>query len=280
MATRVTRSGRQPSKENSDQQLKARWTTTLTKILVDLMVEQVRFGNKQKDTFNRKGWKFINDDFQKRSGLKWSLDQLKTQYDVLKRQHSIMKTLLEQMNFAFDESRGTIRASDEDWEIFIKANPEAETLRTNGCPVYKELCTIFSQTNNTNKDYDLIVKEEIVCPEPLCMIHEPSSESEKQDYGINSKKRVRRGVNQAISEAISEMAAASRHKTTAIEQINNRFSITDCVKALDEVKGIEERLYYAALDLFHKPIARETFLFLRADKRLAWLSRKCSNRSI
>lgn len=280
MSARITRSGRLPPSENSEQQLKARWTTTLTKILVDLMVEQVRFGNKKKDSFNRKGWKSINDNFQKRTGLKWTLEQLKNQYDVLKRQNNIMKILLEHMHFTFDESRGTIKASDEDWEVFIKANPEADTLRANGCPVYKELCIIFSLTNNANKDYTVIVKEEIDCPEPLSMVHEQSSDSEKQDYGPNNRKRVRRGINQSIAEAISEMAAASRQKTAAIEQMSSRFSIADCVKALDEVKGIEERLYYAALDLFHKPLARETFLFLRVDKRLAWLSRKCSNLSM
>ncbi|XP_047311624.1 L10-interacting MYB domain-containing protein-like [Impatiens glandulifera] len=282
--TRVTRSKRQPSsKEISEQQLKAKWTTTLNKILVDIMVEQVRCGNRKKDTFNKKGWKLISDNFHKRSGFKWGEEQIMTQYDVLKKEYNLTKTLLEQSDFIWEESTGTITAKDEDWERFIKANPEGDSLRTNGCPIYKELSTIFSQPPpKTKRDYAMTVKEEISCPEPLNIICDPSSESEKMEHiagSSSSHKRVRRGVDHAIAEAISEMAMASRQRTAAIEELNGRFSILDCVRALDEIKGIEERTYYMALDLFEKRNLRETFLSLQMDKRLAWLSSKGCNLS-
>lgn len=279
--TRVTRSRTQPSKDISEQELKAKWTTTLNKILVDLMVEQVQFGNRKKDSFKKKGWKFIVGEFHKRSGFKWGEEQLMAQYNALKKQHNLMKTLLGQTDFNWDELTGTIIAKDEDWERIIKAYPEADTLKTNGCPVYKELCTIFAPPAKTKKDYTMIVKEEIACPEPINTMCDPSSESERMELvaGSSSHKRVRRGVDHAIAEAISEMASASRQRTAAMEQLNERFSISDCIKALDETRGVEDRIYYMALDLFEKQNFRETFISLRMDKRLAWLSSKCCNLS-
>lgn len=89
------------------------------------------------------------------------------------------------------------------------------------------------------------------------------------------RKKGRRGIDGAIADAILEMAAASRMKTSAIQRWNARYSISKCIQELDAMQGVDEQLYFAALDLFNKAIARETFLSLRADKRLTWLRGKC-----
>lgn len=70
------------------------------------------------------------------------------------------------------------------------------------------------------------------------------------------------------------MATASKLRTAAIQQRSSRYTIVNCIKELDEMKGVEEQVYFAALDLFNKPIAREVFLSLKRDKRLIWLQRQ------
>ncbi|KAK4393876.1 hypothetical protein Sango_1858400 [Sesamum angolense] len=72
------------------------------------------------------------------------------------------------------------------------------------------------------------------------------------------------------------MATATRLRAEAIKNSNGKFSITDCVRALDELQGVDDQVYHAALDLFNNRNARETFLTLRVEKRLIWLQRKFS----
>lgn len=122
----------------------------------------------------------------------------------------------------------------------------------------------------------------------MCLQQESTSESEEVDNvddpdfsqpttpsitGI--RKRGRKGIDDVIAGAILEMAAASKLRTAAIQQCNGRYTITKCIKELDEMQGVDEQLYFAALDLFSKPNAREIFLSLKGEKRLTWLRGKC-----
>lgn len=168
-------------------------------------------------------------------------------------------------------------------------------MKSGGCPIYKELCTIFSEPATNGKHDYLAVSEgehtsEAPCPEFL-NTHQEESSSESQDEedandpqtvqpitptATCSRKRGRRGVDDSIAEAILKMASASKMRTAAIEQHNTKYSIADCIKDLDLMQGVDQQLYFAALDLFNKPNAREIFLSLRKDKRLTWLRRRCS----
>lgn len=180
--------------------------------------------------------------------------------------------------------------------IFSKqGQPDAETLKITGCPIYKELCIIFSEplTNVKREPSGELERgtPSNPCPpepEPLCMPQGSSSESEEvddvDDQDISQpttpcitgvRKRGRKGIDDVIAGAILEMAAASKLRTAAIQQCNARYTITKCIKELDDMQGVDQQLYFAALDLFSKPIARETFLSLKGEKRLTWLRGKC-----
>jgi cell cycle checkpoint protein len=92
----------------------------------------------------------------------------------------------------------------------------------------------------------------------------------------SSRKRGRKGVDNAIADAILEMASASKMRAAAIEQLNSKYSVADCIKYLDLMQGVDQQLYFSALDLFNNPNAREVFLSLKKDKRLTWLHRRCA----
>lgn len=235
------------------------------------------------------------DDFYKKTGLKWGKEQLKNRFGVLRRQNVLVKSLRDQGDFSWNESTGNIIGNDEAWADFIKDHPDAETIKSNGCSIYKQLCTIFSEpTTNGKHDHSVQLRGEVPSSlpslEPLSTIQEESSsESEEAEdvaddhdtiqpssQGINSsRKRGRKGIDDAIAAAIMEMAAASKLRTAAVKQYNSRYSIASCIKELDEMQGVEERVYFVALELFNNPKAREIFLSLQGDKRLTWLHRKC-----
>ena len=89
------------------------------------------------------------------------------------------------------------------------------------------------------------------------------------------RKRSRKATGDAIVDAMLEIAAASKMRAAAIMKNEDRFSISKCIKVLDEMQGVDQRIYYLALDLFENPNAREIFISLKSEKRLPWLQGKC-----
>ncbi|KMT13957.1 hypothetical protein BVRB_4g077920 [Beta vulgaris subsp. vulgaris] len=89
------------------------------------------------------------------------------------------------------------------------------------------------------------------------------------------QKRSRKATGDAIVDAMLEIAAASKMRAAALMKNEERFSISKCIKVLDEMQGVDQCLYFLALDLFENSSARETFIALRSERRLMWLQGKC-----
>lgn len=90
------------------------------------------------------------------------------------------------------------------------------------------------------------------------------------------RKRGRKATGAAIVDAMLEIVAASKMRASAIAKNEERFSINKCIKVLDEMQGVDEGIYFLALDLFEDhPNAREVFISLKDEKRLPWLQGKC-----
>ncbi|KAK1589390.1 hypothetical protein Q3G72_033494 [Acer saccharum] len=260
MARRVTRSKRQLT-QHQEQQPRARWTAFLTKVLVELMVHQVHRGIKKKNFFNKKAWKCICDEFYRKTGLNWDKKQLKNRFSVLRRQYAVVKSLLDRSDFGLDESAGTIVAGDEVWAEYTQGHADGETIRSSGCPLYKQLCSIFSETEIRGDD----------------MGDDKDFQPATPSSTVVSRKGVRKRVDDdAIAGPTFEMAYASNPRTSAVYHGEDRYTITNCIKELDGMKGFEKQVYFAALDLFNHADARETFLSLKGNKRLIWLHRKCN----
>uniref|UniRef100_A0A7N0UFZ6 Myb/SANT-like domain-containing protein n=2 Tax=Kalanchoe fedtschenkoi TaxID=63787 RepID=A0A7N0UFZ6_KALFE len=303
MASRPLRSRRHPELQQ-EQQARAKWTAYLTKILVDSMVQQAQQGNRTRSSFNKTAWISICDDFQLKTGFNWDKEQLKNRYSVLRKQYTLVSSLLAQTDFSFDESTGAILAADDTWDAYVKEHPDAEVLKSSGCPFYRELSIIFADmVSKSNGSYlesvqnnNEVTYYKSSLPDNLTVkVEESSSESEDDAMGDDQdkyeqstprtpsgRKRGRKGVDGSIAAAILEMASASKLKTTAIKLQHSRYSISNCIKELDKLQDVDEDIYYAALDLFDNRVAREMFLSLKVDKRLTWLvgkmrrSRLCS----
>lgn len=155
---------------------------------------------------------------------------------------------------------------------------DIENIKLNGCPLYRQLSLIFSESVTTNgknvpsAELDGALSSE--SEDEMADDQEiPSAMPSSNSTTIQNKGR--KGINDAIARAILEMASASKMRTAAVNYSSSRYSIASCIKELDQMQIVEEQVYLAALDLFHNRNARETFLSLKGDKRLIWLRRKC-----
>lgn len=62
----------------------AKWIYTDEKILVGLMVNQVKKGNRPTTTFSTKAWNEILDELYKKTGNKYEKQQFKTKFNMMR----------------------------------------------------------------------------------------------------------------------------------------------------------------------------------------------------
>ncbi|XP_043714247.1 L10-interacting MYB domain-containing protein-like isoform X2 [Telopea speciosissima] len=307
----------QPNQNQFKQdRLRTRWTASLDKIFADLVVEQVQQGKRSNNVFDKKTWKYIRDEFNKQTGLNFDKKQLRKHLTVLRTRYYNMKSVFDQSGIGFNESQRLLTAGCEPWEDYFEAHPKPEAIKIKECPIYEQLCTIFSESGADgmyaqSSHYAELDRETAIidpagstsCPKAICMavdpstpsvlVHDdPSSPSGVELHTPDGRKKRRskapsspchrrqshEAMNDALAEAMLEMAASSklRAEAAAMSQNNDQFSITNCIRVLDEMPGVNHYLYFAALDLFEKPIPREIFLSLKSEKRLTWLQGKLS----
>lgn len=277
--SRPRRSYRVSNQQSIQDQPRAKWTLYLTKTLADLMVEQVYRGNRQNTSFGKKAWEYMCNEFQDKTGLNWDREQLKNRYSVMRKQYATVKSLLDLNEFSWDENLSMVRGKDEAWNEYIKAHPDAEAIRSNGCPYYKQLCKIFGPSDHENyNQFNHSVKTDDLRADDSSSSTEEEDENttpkQIKSQAVNPRKRNHKDIEDFMARAISDIATASKLHTATVTQTMERYSITNCVEALDRLENVDDHIYYAALDLFDNPNSRETFLSLKVEKRLGWLQRK------
>ncbi|KAF5740844.1 hypothetical protein HS088_TW11G00924 [Tripterygium wilfordii] len=278
---------------------RTRWTTSLDKIFADLVVKQIQLGNRPNNIFDKKTWNNIRDEFNKQTDLNFNNNQLRKHLDVLRTRFNNLKSAFVQNDFAMDD---TCFLGFDLWDD-IAAQARSET-KVKDCPIYDQLCTIFIDTSADGKyaqsshfeGMDKVVCNDTVgCNTSLggqtTRSEDPSLPKEKMPKNAVERKRKRAESHSLLSQsvinqetievmgkAMMEMVAASKLRTVEPEQSDDKFSITNCIKALDAMDGIDQQLYFAALDLFEDPNSRETFISLQGNNiRLPWLQGKISN---
>ncbi|KAI4316920.1 hypothetical protein L6164_024848 [Bauhinia variegata] len=300
-----TEAGHPPKQERS----RTRWTASLDKIFADLVVKHIQLGNRPNNVFDKKTWNHIRDEFNKQTDLNFNNNQLRKHLDVLRTRFYNLKSAYDQNNdFVMDDS---CCIGFELWDD-LGAQPRAETIKVKDCPIYDQLCTIFTDSAAPDGKYaqsshyeelDKSVGKDAAClascPEGALLHDENPSSSSKPlqplQANTSSEKVTKSSLDRkkkrpsethtpnldqdtcdAMAEALLEMVAASKLRTVVSAVTDDKFSITNCIRALDEIEGIDQLLYFSALDLFEDPSLRETFISLKSDKiRLPWLQGKC-----
>lgn len=296
----------QPKQERS----RTRWTVALDKIFADLVVQQIQLGNRPNNVFDKKTWNHIRDEFNKQTDLNFNNNQLRKHLDVLRTRFNSLKSAYDQNEFSVMDEACCIGFGI--WDD-IGAPPRPEQVKVKDCPIYEQLCAIFTDSSADGKyaqssHFEGLDKSVGNDAQGLSSCHDagtgtalpdnpsnsklaestPSSEKPTRSVGDRKRKRpseAQPAPNQTTKDgeivdtmagALLEMVAAWRSKTGATStQADDRFSITNCIKALDEIGEADDSLYFAALNLFEDPNLRETFLSLKGNSlRLSWLQVK------
>uniref|UniRef100_A0A5B7AKG0 Myb/SANT-like domain-containing protein n=1 Tax=Davidia involucrata TaxID=16924 RepID=A0A5B7AKG0_DAVIN len=138
----VQGAGMAEDSSSSGDNLRANWTPPMDQYFIELLLDQVRGGNKTGNVFSKQAWAEMIALFNDKFGFRHDTDVLKNRYKRLRKQYNDIK-ILNQSGFIWDATRQMVKADDQMWDNYIKAHPDMQTYRTKVVPHYDELCIIF-----------------------------------------------------------------------------------------------------------------------------------------
>ena len=111
------------------------WQPPMDRFFIDLMLEQWQKGNQIDGVFRKQAWMDMIASFNARFGFNYDVDVLKNRLKTLRRQHNVIKNLLELDGFTWDDARQMVTADDYVWQDYIKVSVYLQYLEsiTNWC---------------------------------------------------------------------------------------------------------------------------------------------------
>ena len=91
------------------------WHSTIEKLFIQLMVDEMMKGNMREGVMHRRGWDNILEELKKQTKRYYKLEQLKTKFNRLRQRHRVFSQLLQHTGLGWDAETNTVTASDEVW---------------------------------------------------------------------------------------------------------------------------------------------------------------------
>ncbi|KAA8525642.1 hypothetical protein F0562_007476 [Nyssa sinensis] len=265
------------------------WTPLMDHHFIELMLEQVRQGNKIDHTFDEQAWVPMVASFNEKFGIHYEKYVLENRYICLMNQYIDISSLLNQNGFAWDETEQIIVADDEIWEAYIKDQPDAISYRDKILEHYNDLCMIFGsgtmdvqlscQGPGIETDHHPLDMEMIEIPGDIQI---PIMDLVTSDQGkkrptltpvLGHSSKVQKIVKGEMQEAFTDMAGVVT-KLVNKKAYKNDISIESTIDALQAIPDIDDELLLDACDLLEDERKAKTFLALDATLRKKWLLRK------
>ncbi|XP_027363305.1 uncharacterized protein LOC113870933 isoform X2 [Abrus precatorius] len=139
----VVKAGTGVSVRNPDPVTRTDWTVAMDCYFVKLMLEQLKNGNRIRNTFCGKAWNHMLKFFNKKFDAQYDKSFLKNRYDKLENYYTDVKSLLDLKDFSWDENQQRIVADDYVWENYIKVHPHASSYRNKTLVNYRDLGSIY-----------------------------------------------------------------------------------------------------------------------------------------
>ncbi|XP_043714596.1 L10-interacting MYB domain-containing protein-like [Telopea speciosissima] len=281
----------------------ARWTQENVNLFVELMVGEVRKGNRTTQTFNKAGWRNISNEYKAKIGISYTMLQLRNKMAKLRQEYSSFKKLMDTTGFGWNSLTRTCTVDDESiWETHIQANPKWAKFKKYGLPQWPELCIIFGDTyasGDGNVGSRNAVSSNVDSRSMENMDEEigESSDAEEVDPFVDSEpeatpihtpthyhnrtpntKRKRRGnsdlsmASKAIQVMVKSRLERDASLSTTSKNTEMQFSIARALEVLETVNNVDEELYEKpAVKIMADPQWREAFISCPAHRKIIFL---------
>ncbi|XP_062213776.1 uncharacterized protein LOC133914769 [Phragmites australis] len=125
---------------------KADWNTFNTTAFCKICVEEIRAGNRPIGVMTTRGYKNIAEKYLLITRLRHSRTQLKNRWDALKGLYSFWLRLNKDTGLGWDNTKGTVTASDTYWKENTKNHSEWRKLKNGPPECLDELQIMFDLT--------------------------------------------------------------------------------------------------------------------------------------
>ena len=259
---------------------KVDWTDSNKRIFITAMMN-ASIDNFVDSGFKKATWLVICKEFNLKSGLAYSKQQLQSQHGVLKKKYTVYKGIMDNSGFGINpETQGPSAPADV-WERYIEAHPAAAAFRNKALLYFDDLESIFTgkvatgkyamssvtPTGDEKKRYRDIPSDEEASMENEKLSDEGSDDESPRDAQKGLKKVVKPFVRVAKVKAADEV-------TTLLTRIcNNQEKDSPLVEALKLFSTmyandltVSEKLRFKSA-LAATPSKADVFLSLDEDER-------------
>ncbi|KAF6168710.1 hypothetical protein GIB67_026596 [Kingdonia uniflora] len=257
-------------------------TPPMDRYFLDLMLEQVRGGQRNEKLFTKIAWadmkKKMNEKYENMNDDK---EVLKNRYKKLKNIYTILKALLDHSGFGWDDEKHL-------------EHSEAKPMRTKTMPNYHDLDEICGNSTATGqyarsaKD----LKSKKLSDVNITQVQDSSNDIAVEDDSPlvnNEVEKTKKKKKHKLPETTSTTKDIKKGKrcigegiidalksiTSAVDGIKNRRSKSEkklnVVEALDAISGLLEGDYLKACDLLEGEGKTRMFLNLAENKLKMWL---------
>jgi hypothetical protein len=101
---------------------RADWTTARSLFLVEQLIEQLIYGNKNDSGFTKEAWKLVCASYNRKFNLNYTTTQLKSHFKILRKQYELVKLLRSQSGFGWDDVYKVVTADEDVWERYISVS--------------------------------------------------------------------------------------------------------------------------------------------------------------
>ncbi|XP_028058576.1 uncharacterized protein At2g29880-like [Camellia sinensis] len=119
------------------------WTKEMDCCSGNILVKQYKEGNKLDSNLKSRVCTDAVTAINKKFHLDLTKDHIRNRLKTWKKQYGILKELLDQEGFTWDETRKMVVADDSAWDDYIKTHRDARPFRGRVCENYDHLCIIF-----------------------------------------------------------------------------------------------------------------------------------------
>ncbi|KAM3253577.1 hypothetical protein ACQJBY_047580 [Aegilops geniculata] len=289
----------------------AEWDEENTRIVTNLMVTQVRAGNRPNKILTPSAFEEVALQFKVRTGLDYTSNQMKNKWDKLKADYALFKKLkLKETGGGWDFVLNTVKQDKEWWKKAKIDLKGCGKFQKRGLRNEENLSIMFEDITSDGTDHwnpstgippsssaaipDTIDIEAItdvdlledpqVPPSPAMP---PSPSMPPSPFVPSTKKRLGKTIDdkhkkprtaQVMQDEITQIKIIAKESQETVQSFIKNDDATSVASTMNEVlalgilEGSDE--HYIATELFIKREQREMFLHMGVAARKDWLRRK------
>ncbi|XP_043693752.1 L10-interacting MYB domain-containing protein-like [Telopea speciosissima] len=273
------------------------WTNEMDRCLTEILVDQVKKGNKKEKFLNNVAYLAAVKALNERFSLNLSKDHVRNRLKTWKKQYGMLKELLSLSGFQWDDERKMVVAHDSIWNEYLKEHPDARVIRGKLIENYDELCVIFGNDQTTGShSRNGADNEERVEVADQCMsvdndinpgdigegMEESTQQTGAQPASSSRSKRPLKNkrANDMLLETMSAMATNIGRIADALGQNSRTVNFDELFDMVQKIPGFDDDLIIEACEYLSID-EKKAMMFLKLNERLRriWLLKRLRGHS-